>query len=508
MRIEYICHSCLYFDAGDVRFVIDPWIKGPAYHGQWFLFPPPVKTDHLKDVDAILYSHGHEDHLHEESLGELPQDAAVYFPYQWRKGVRSFFRKKGFENLTEAISFKKYRLSPSTTVSYVAFGLESVIVINHNDKVIVNINDALNSHHQRIVDMFLAEIRKRWPRIDILFSGWSGAGYFPNMVHFDGKNDREVALIREQYFANNLCKITAELQPAAVAPFAPGFVLLGEENRWINDIKFPRGNFEDYYRKHFDKNTPVSFDVLYPGDVFDEMKFLPLSPCYAELKNGSLHHTIGDIYKSEIEQANKMSLAAEEEVSGLIKKLKKFIGINKNIYPPSVRNEVCFAIRLKNVTHENVLRVSLAGNSVQIDHLDNIPGDVRLCLTSTTDLLHYSLDHLWGGDALTIGYGMNVTVFDADVLEKNLDIVCVRLVTRYPRATRQLIRNPLRALKYYATNPMLGTLALRQKLMFKNQVNKFPYNERDHWISFTRCELCQVCNLPLLNFEFGEHIAE
>jgi hypothetical protein len=84
--------------------------------------------------------------------------------------------------------------------------------------------------------------------------------------------------------------------------------------------------------------------------------------------------------------------------------------------------------------------------------------------------------------------------------------MCTSAHTRYPRATKQLLKRPLRAIKYYVTNPMLGSLALKQKFKLKNQVNKFPYNERDHWITFTKCELCQVCNMPLLSWELGESL--
>ena len=87
------------------------------------------------------------------------------------------------------------------------------------------------------------------------------------------------------------------------------------------------------------------------------------------------------------------------------------------------------------------------------------------------------------------------------MIEKDIN---KKIRLRYPRATKQLLKRPLRAMKYYFTNPMLGTLALKQKLKLKSQVNKFPYNERDHWITFTKCELCQVCNMPLLSWELGE----
>ena len=64
------------------------------------------------------------------------------------------------------------------------------MVIESGGKVIVNINDALNSNHENVVMMFLEVLQKHWPHIDILISGFSGAGYFPNQVRYPNKNDR------------------------------------------------------------------------------------------------------------------------------------------------------------------------------------------------------------------------------------------------------------------------------------------------------------------------------
>ncbi|HLG34927.1 MAG TPA: MBL fold metallo-hydrolase, partial [Bacteroidia bacterium] len=60
MKIEYVCHSCLFIEAGGKKIVMDPWFSGSAYCDQWHLFPPPVHTEMLKDTDYILISHGHQ----------------------------------------------------------------------------------------------------------------------------------------------------------------------------------------------------------------------------------------------------------------------------------------------------------------------------------------------------------------------------------------------------------------------------------------------------------------
>jgi hypothetical protein len=384
--------------------------------------------------------------------------------------------------------------------------LESVIVIECNGFVVVNINDALNSHHIMVVEMFLKEIKKRWNKIDLLLSGWSGAGYFPNTVHYATKDDFETGKTREQYFGNQLCKFIEYLQPKSVAPFAPGFVLLREDKRWINDVKFPRGILEEYYRGYYEADTRIHFHLLYPGDYFYDLNFHAVSPYYAELENGSLHHTIEKVYAKEIIEAQEIVYADNESITKLVEKINFYMNAGSGLYHRDVLRDVIFSIRFRDVEEDSFVNIHFEDDAFTAVRATEAAENSILIIRTSTILLHYSLDNEWGGDALTIGYGIDVDVFSERALEKNLDIVCVRLLTRYPRASRQLAKRPFRALKYYFTNPMLGTLALKQKLKLKSQVNKFPYNERDHWITYTKCDLCHVCNMPLLSWELGESL--
>ncbi len=506
MKIEYLCHSCLYIETEDTSLVIDPWYKGGAYLNQWQLFPKPLETGMLKDVKIILFSHGHEDHLHPESLAELPTEAHIYFPYQWRKGVKKYLRETGFNNITEAVSFKSYSLSKDTKITFVGFGLESIIIIEDKGKVIVNINDALNSHHENVVKMFLSEIKQRYPKIDYLFSGWSGAGYFPNTVHFKGKDDVEIAKIREQYFANNFCKSIQYLQPETAIPFAPGFILLAEDKRWINDIKFPRDLLESYYKKYYDAASKINFCIPNPGDYFDENGFHPVSSYYSKMKNGSLNHLIENDYAEELKDAQKIAYISQGDAAILQEKLSIFINKNKRLFDKTVLSEAVFAVQLKDLKTLDYFNFDYANNHFQITRSSELKPDRKLLIRTDSKLLSHSIKQDWGGDVLTIGYGIDIDVFDEQALEQNLDIVCVRLLTKYPTAKESMIKNPLRAMTYFIRHPMMSKLVLKQKLILRNEVNKFPYNERDHWINFTKCELCQVCNMPLFSFEFGESL--
>lgn len=346
LRIEYVCHSCLHIDTGDTTLIFDPWFKGTAYEGQWYLFPKPVNTGTLPTAENILFSHGHDDHLHEESLLTLNRNANIFFPYQWKKGIKAYLKNLGYKKITEAVTYRPYHVSKSTTVTYIGFSLESVIVIETGGKVIVNLNDALNSHHENIVQMFLKEIKKRWKKIDYLFSGWSGAGYFPNTVHYKHKDDVEIGRLREQYFANNFCRFVKFLQPVRAMAFAPGFALLADDKRWINEVKFPRSMVEKYYRENFDENTDIQFVNMNPGDHFSDETFHAVSPYNNKMINGSLHHLVEEEFKDEIAAFNLSTFIEDAEVSTLKAAMEKCLNDNVSLYDKSVLRDASFAVVL------------------------------------------------------------------------------------------------------------------------------------------------------------------
>lgn len=494
MKLEYLAHSSFLIHCGNTRLLFDPWLEGPAYYRQWHLWPLPMRQTKEIDADAILISHGHEDHLHTATLRSLNKNAHVLFPFQWRGGIKPFLTHLGFGKVTEAVSFRDYMIN-DVKVIYISFSLESVIVIEHKGEVLVNINDALNSNHENAVAFLLKEISERWPRIDYLLSGWSGASYFPNQVKYPGKNDEETGQLREQYFANNFCAFTQYLQPKYSIPFAPGFVLLREENRWINHVKFPRYKVDEYYNEHFEENSSISFLLPYPGDVIENGALQKASALH-DIPEDQQYEMAYAHYSREMTEANTIEPATEEELSKLEEELSYWMNFNKQLYHATVCEDIIFSIKLEDAQPTRYMNVHFSGGKFYVKQGDRPREDRKLMINTAAKKLLFALKKVWGGDVLTIGYGLTVDVYDQLTLEKNLDIVCVRLVTRYPIARHDLLKYPLRALRFYSYNPRLTSLWLKQKIRLKPYVNRYPYNERDHWMTYNKCDLCAVCKMP------------
>lgn len=228
MKVEYISHACLLIETEDLKIVTDPWFGEPTYCEKWYVFPKPARTDFIDETDAVLISHGHEDHLNEATLKLFPADAKVFYPYSFFGGAKEYIESLGFEAVKEAVTFKKYKVSAKTSVTYLINSHDSIMIIESGGQILVNANDALHSYPKKVIDFYIEAINERWQNIDFLFCGFGGASYFPNTMHVEGKDDYEISLVREQLFAHNFCHVVAGLKPKIAVPFAADFALLSE----------------------------------------------------------------------------------------------------------------------------------------------------------------------------------------------------------------------------------------------------------------------------------------
>ena len=127
-----------------------------------------------------------------------------------------------------------------------------------------------------------------------------------------------------------------------------------------------------------------------------------------------------------------------------------------------------------------------------------------------SDILRYSFASDWGGDAITIGYGCEVNVFQQQVVEQGLDATCVQLLTRIPIASRHWKREPLRMARYVLSSPInrgWAAQAAKNRLQGKPGSNNDYNDKMREWLFRTKCEVCKACDLPMLDERFSETLA-
>lgn len=494
MKVEYICHACLLIDTGEVRIITDPWFRGPAYCGQWHVFPKPVVgTDVLNSVDVILISHGHEDHLHEQSLRELPKRARVFYPFGWFGGTKEYLRGLGLTDIQEAVTYKTYRLTKKCSVTFVANTHDNIMVIESEGKVLVNANDALHSYPTPVVDFYINSLREEWPQIDMLFCGFGGASYFPNAIHVEGKNDWEIGHVREQFFAHNFCHIVSGIRPRVAVPFAADFALLAPAQRWINEIRFPRSQMSTYYQRYFAKSydEPEIFD-MYPGDVLEDCQLRADSPYRSRLKNGGLNHLIDEQYGEEIARLQEINFISESDASRLGEEIRENIDFRAALFDPEILSKLSFCLRVSDVEANNVYNVKIKNGRTQIERGSEPDPSCLLIMSASSKVLRHSFGYEWGGDAIFIGYACEIELLDHCAAKENLDLVCVNLLARYPTTRSSLKKDPVRALKYLIRNPIRRTLALRR---LKPHLIEGVNFDRSIWLLRAPHEVRELCGL-------------
>ncbi|MBK9156058.1 MAG: MBL fold metallo-hydrolase [Chloracidobacterium sp.] len=499
MRIEYICHACLLIETEDLRIATDPWFDGPAFCGQWHVFPKPVNTEKLNAADTILISHGHEDHLHENTLRSLPKTARVFYPYSFFGGAKEYIEGLGFDNVTEAVTLKQYKISPKTSITFIINSHDSIMVIESGGEVLVNLNDALHSSPAKVIDFYLNLIRERWRKIDYVFCGFGGASYFPNTMHFAGKDDWERGIVREQLFVHNFCRIVDGLKPKIAVPFAADFVLLSDQQRWINEARFPRNKIAGYYATHF---GPIGqgprIEDMYSGDVLENGEVKKRSPYRKQMVDNDLLHLIEVQYAEEIAARCGRRFIDESETEQLVERLQANAEKRKTLFSPKRIKDLKFSLHLTDVAKNQYVNIQVQPEKVIVERSGEPAKDSLLTMKLSSEILRYSISSDWGADVICLGYGAEIELSATKLGEIDKENICMNLLACYPTIS-DLKKAPLRTLQFLLINPPRFTRYIRKLKKFNLQSENY---NRKTWLVNDVGEIRKNYGLPDLAPEF------
>lgn len=496
MIITYVSHACLHVRTGDVTIVFDPWIDGPAYTSQWHVFPTPTAPSIIDDAKVIVVSHGHEDHLHAPTLSNLSKDKILIYPYYWYGETFNYLKEFGFKKTIEAISGKRYALGSQTFITSIVNGQDSILVVEADGQVVVNVNDALHSSDVRLIELYTRMLKKRWPKIDVVFCGFGGASYFPNVFHCPGKNDAAVAKLREQLYVQNFCRIVQRLAPDVAVPFAADFVLLDSKQRWINETRFPREQIVEYYARNFAGGGRSEIIVMYPGDRLDDKRLHASSEYHAKAKGQARDVLVRAQYPdgaSAFTHAPKSDLPHDRIASILQDHLES----EARFHSSGALDGLRFAIHLRDLGNERWFNVVFNGRTAQVTRSAVPDSEAAVRIDTMGTILLNSMMTDWGGDALIIGYGCEVDILTASQARRAR--TCVELLTRYPHPRTYARRHPWRALRYALHSlPAVGLrIAIRlQRLTGREAVASKSTTGAHFWLTGDLDMIRQANGLP------------
>jgi L-ascorbate metabolism protein UlaG (beta-lactamase superfamily) len=106
-RLRWLGHSTVVLELDGVRLLTDPLLRRRVF---CLRRAPSLYLDDLDDVDAVLISHAHYDHLDLPSLSSLRRETTVCVP----SGAGGLVTRRGFVSVVELIAGDELGVGPLT----------------------------------------------------------------------------------------------------------------------------------------------------------------------------------------------------------------------------------------------------------------------------------------------------------------------------------------------------------------------------------------------------------
>jgi hypothetical protein len=233
---------------------------------------------------------------------------------------------------------------------------------------------------------------------------------------------------------------------------------------------------------------------MYPGDILDNGKIIKASPYRKRLKNSRLSHLIDEQYPEDISTFAVNSYISEDEVKKIEEDIVRNIEERSKQYDSDLLEKINFSIELLDMAHDNFFNVNFRNGKAQVSRASASESDCGLTIQTTSKILNYSLSSQWGGDAICIGYGCRIYISDKDIIASGHHLICVQLLTRYPKITHSFKRAPLRTIRVFMNNP-------GWRLRYKHRFLRRPVTdvvEGGHWLLLSKEQMCQRFHLENL----------
>ncbi len=157
-------------------------------------------------------------------------------------------------------------------------------------------------------------------------------------------------------------------------------------------------------------------------------------------------------------------------------------------------------MKVRDISENNFFNVRFEALQPSVQRAFQPHDDAVLVIETSSQILLHSFASEWGGDAITIGYGCEIQVFDQETVKAGIDVTCVRLLTRHPQASRHWKVEPIRFARHLLASQTTRDWVLRAALNRASEYSDTRNNDiMREWIFRSKCDVCRACDLPLLN---------
>lgn len=247
------------FDHGPVL-CTDPWITDSAYFGSWTHTHelPEEQIAHIKACPFVWFSHGHPDHLNPQSH-PLFRGKTILLADHVGGRIRDALIEAGHE--VRVLPDRKWTgISDNIRVLSIAdVNQDSILLIDINGRLLVNLNDASDNGWGRTVK----KIARAYPSAILL--KLFGYGDADMMNYFDEEGARiPPAAARRGPIGNVVQNTMQTLGCTSFVPFSAMHQYQREDSVWANEYITPLDALKDGFQLDPERMLPpfVRYDCI------------------------------------------------------------------------------------------------------------------------------------------------------------------------------------------------------------------------------------------------------
>ena len=262
MKITYITHASVLIELDKFKIITDPWLVGPSWGGSLWHFPTHNFTpQNLPVPDIIYFSHGHDDHFHEETIKQFPKSwfkklvvVPNYKEKWWKDSINSKFKNVKYLNHNQIYNVKK-DLSLQIFLNDTG-DIDSSLKVKYQNKTCFLQTDNLLSLKE-------ASRISKLGKIDIAFMMPYLTGIFPAFYKMKRQEMIKLGKMKKNKSLEYSYNLIKNLKPKYLVPYACDIASLGK-NFYANFIH--NNNKKDFKKFITKKKLDTESIILNPGN--------------------------------------------------------------------------------------------------------------------------------------------------------------------------------------------------------------------------------------------------
>ena len=258
MELEFLKSASVIVKENNKTLLVDPWLVDGEYYGAWYHYPKFNFKNFLKrKIDYIYLSHIHPDHMSRETLKKLDKKITILIHKYAKPFLKFNLEKLGFKNIIELKHGEKFNLEKNFYIQIYAADdcnpslcqkffkchfsaeklgsqqIDTISLVSNGRKNILNVNDCPLELSAGVTDKIMKDVKQ----VDLLLTGYSGAGPFPQCFpHYSKEKKINLMKNKKEKFINQAYNYINTVKPKYYMPFA-GTFFLGSNLYNLNEFR-------------------------------------------------------------------------------------------------------------------------------------------------------------------------------------------------------------------------------------------------------------------------------